>query len=717
MKQLIVSILFTFFSLHSFAQATIDGRVTDIKGEPIIGASVSIPGTYDGTITDVNGHFSFTSYEEGVVPLLISYLGYESKNIEGDISTLLELNIKLRESVVALDAVEITASTFKAGDNSKIAVLKPLDVVTTAGSMGDVIAAMQTLPGTQSNAEDGRLFIRGGEARETNIYIDGLKVFTPYTRTIGGTPSRGRFSPFLFRGVSFSTGGYSAAYGQALSGILDMNTIDEPDVTETNISLMTVGLGLGHTQKWDQQSLSLSTAYTDLQPYLWLVPSRADWIDPYAGFSGEAVYRYKTEKGLLKSYLSTESNGFQLYNNNIDTGLEEKIDINNTNLYSNTSYHSILNDQHTLYAGLSIGYNSDKLNIDSAFQQQHILRGLHARLALKTYFGERFITQYGLDILNQSDDFSRYFGESEMGGIVSRNITGAFIETDYFFSRHLAIKTGLRVEHHSLTGKTHLNPRVTIAQKISKNSQVSAAYGLFTQEIDGEFLLHNEQLAQERSEHFLLNYNFKNDKHILRVESYYKNYRNLLAYNGTNGSFSEVNNAGNGYAYGLDFFWRANQLIDNIDFWISYSWLEHERNYRDFPERATPAFATRHNLSVVSKIWIPRLRSQLGLTWNYTSGRPYEDPNTDGFLNERSKSFRNISLSWSYLISQQKILFVSVSNPTNFKNEFGYEFGSTPNEDGLYPGRLIRPNDDQFFFAGFFITLSKDKLKNQLNNL
>ena len=154
-----------------------------------------------------------------------------------------------------------------------------------------------------------------------------------------------------------------------------------------------------------------------------------------------------------------------------------------------------------------------------------------------------------------------------------------------------------------------------------------------------------------------------------------------------------------------------------MDFWISYSWLENQRNYRDFPEQATPSFATRHNLSVVSKIWMPKLRSQLGVTFNMASGRPYENPNTAGFLNEESSYFKNISLSWAYLISQQKILFVSVSNPTAFKNEFGYRYGQFPDEQGIYPSQLIRPNDDQFFFAGFFITLSEDKLKNQLNNL
>jgi hypothetical protein len=716
MKQLVTLLIISFLPLLMIAQTTISGHVTDQKGAPIIGASIMIKGTYDGAISELDGQFSFTTQETGMVALQISYLGYETKSIQQEVEHLDELVLKLRESVVALDAVEITASTFKAGDNSKIAVLQPLDIVTTAGSMGDVVAAMQTLPGTQSNAEDGRLFVRGGEARETNIYIDGLRVFTPYTRTIGGTPSRGRFSPFLFKGVSFSTGGYSAEFGQGLSGVLDMNTIDDPNDTETNISLMTVGAGLGHTQKWDKQSLSLSGSYVNLTPYMALVPSRVNWIDPYAGFSGEAVYRLKLGDGLLKSYIAGDANSFMLSSENIDTKTEEFVNISNSNIYSNTSYRSPLGDHHSIFAGFSMGNNSDELKLDSTFRQEQNLNGIHARLSLKSYFGERLIAHYGVDVLHQKDG-RKIYGELESRQSISRNWWSTFFEMDYYFSKNLAFKAGGRLEHHTLTGTTSFDPRITIAQNLSKNSQISAAYGQYTQEINSDFLFYDTDLFQEQSSHYLINYNYKTEKQILRVESYYKSYQNLLKYDNAIEGVIALDNSGDGYAYGIDLFWRANQLFKNVDCWISYSWLENKRRYLDFPVSATPQHATRHNLSVVSKIWMPKLKSQLGVTYNMTSGRPYEDPNTEGFMNERSKYFNNISLSWAYLISQQKILFVSVSNPTSFRNEFGYEFGRLPNEDGIYPGRLIRPNEDQFFFAGFFVTISTDKSKNQLNNL
>jgi len=234
MKHLL-PILFFLLSYSLIAQSTISGKVTNNKGIAIVGANVYLDGTYNGSTTDENGKFSFTTEETGTQNLIASYLSYETYTMVGDVSFMKDLQIKLREDVDALDTVVISAGTFSAGDNSKITVLKPLDVVTTASALGDFVGALQTLPGTTTVAEDGRLFVRGGEAEETQIFIDGIRVFTPYTPTTNNTPTRGRYSPFLFDGITFSTGGYSAEFGQALSSVLLLNTIDEPDQEKTDL--------------------------------------------------------------------------------------------------------------------------------------------------------------------------------------------------------------------------------------------------------------------------------------------------------------------------------------------------------------------------------------------------------------------------------------------------------------------------------------------------
>jgi hypothetical protein len=145
--------------------------------------------------------------------------------------------------------------------------------------------------------------------------------------------------------------------------------------------------------------------------------------------------------------------------------------------------------------------------------------------------------------------------------------------------------------------------------------------------------------------------------------------------------------------------------------------LDTERNYRNFRESATPNFAPKHSASIVGKYFITDLRSQVGLSYNYGSGRPYDNPNTNAFLAERTKPFNNLSLNWAYLISPQKILYLSVNNALGFNNVNGYQYADTPNMNGTFDRRAILPTADTFFFVGFFWTFSQDKKSNQLNNL
>lgn len=709
--------IFCFLQVQLSAQFQVSGLVLGENEEALIGANIYIKGTYDGSITDLEGKFIFDSNLTGDQTLVVSYLGYQEYERTADISEFNNLQVKLKGSTNTLDAVEITASTFKAGDNSKVAVLKPLDIVTTAGSVGDVMAAMRTLPGAQQNADDGRLFVRGGDARETLIFIDGLKVFSPYTRTVQGTPARGRYSPFLFKGVSFSTGGYSSEFGNALSGTLDLNTIDEPRDTETNISLMTVGLGVGHTKKWDRTSISFSGAYIDLTPYYWLVPSRLNWRTPYRGLSGETVFRHKTKNdGLLKIYVAADSGDIDLNNFNLDSQKDDEIGINNKNIYANASYRQFLNGTTSIYAGLSAGLNEDQLD----FNEEDIdtdLKGGHAKLAFKTIVSEPFILNYGAEHIVEVNNLLTKSGASEFNNDFTARTSAAFIETDYFFNQSFAIKPGLRYEYLNLSQEHVIMPRLTMAKKISKKGQVSLAYGQFSQTINPEFLHYDQKIASERATHYLMNYNHKTDKHILRLEAFYKDYNKLISFDGSTFSPENISNEGLGEAYGLDLFWRANQMIKNTDFWVSYSWLNSTRDYLNYPKPARPQFAAEHNFSIVTKRWIDKLKSQLGVTYSFASGRPYENPNTEGFQNERSGYFHNLSVSWAYLISQQKILFVSVSNLPGFKNEYGYRYASNPDPTGIYASELIRPSEDHFFFVGFFITMSSDKTKNQLDTL
>ncbi len=703
-----------FICSIGFSQTKISGTVTDGKNAAVPGANVFIEGTYDGATTNEKGEFVFTTDAKGTQNLVISFLSYETITQSIVVENYQPKTFKLKESVNTLDAVVINAGTFEAGDKAKVTVLKPLDIVTTAGSNADIVAALQTLPGTQTVGESGRLFVRGGESDEAQTYVDGIRVAQPYGSTTQNLPTRGRFSPFLFSGISFSTGGYSAEYGEALSSVLLLNTIDEATQEKTDISLMTVGLGLANTQKWGKSSLSVNTAYIDLAPYQLIVPQNVDWNRPFQSLSGEAVYRYKVERGLFKLYAAFDASRFDINQESINTVAKTRVDLKNNNFYLNASYKGNFGSNWQLTTGLSYGLGENKIGID-VNKISNTEHASHLKLKIRKSFSDRVKLSFGADyfITQFDEDFDKTFFNG-----YHANIAAVYAETDIFFSKDLAAKVGLRAFNNSLLDDTSVSPRISLAYKVSKSGQFSLAYGEFEQAPRQDYLKYSDQFSNEKASHYILNYQYNFNKRTFRAELYYKDYRNLVKYDTPASQFnSQFNNNGYGYAKGLDIFWRDNKSIKYLEYWLSYSYIDTKRDYKDYEAEVTPSFVAKHNISLVTKYWINDWKSQVGFSHSFNSGRPYDNPNEAAFMNGKTKVYNNLSFNWAYLISPQKILYFSVNNVLGTQNVFGYEYANSPDSNGFYNRREITPTADRFFFLGFFWTISDNKKDNQLNNL
>ncbi|WJJ97815.1 TonB-dependent receptor [Algibacter luteus] len=711
-------ILLALLSIQISAQTTINGTVLNSKNEPIEGANIYLQGTYDGSTSGAGGTFSFKTSETGTQNLVVSFLSYETYTMMGDISFMQDLTIKLLDDVNTLDAVVLSAGTFAAGDNSKVNVLKPLDVVTTASALGDFVGALQTLPGTTTVAEDGRLFVRGGDANETQIFIDGIRVFTPYSPTTNNAPTRGRYSPFLFDGITFSTGGYSAEYGQALSSVLLLNTVDEPDQEKTDIGIMSVGATLGNTQKWEKSSVSVNASYINLAPYNAIFKNRNDWIKPFETVSGEAVFRRKTNAGLFKLYSAFDATGFELTQEDINEPEGAYIKLRNNNVYVNGSYDGVLSPTWSIFGGMSFTHAKNNLNVIES-QINDTENSLHAKLKFKNRISNRLKLYFGTEYFATNFD-ERYQDETIEANNYgyNNNIAATYAEADIFLSKKLAFKTGLRGEYSTIFKDFKIAPRLSLAYKTSGKSQLSLAYGEFYQNPSSEVLKFNQDLNSEQTSHYIFNYQYNADRKLFRAEAYYKTYSNLVKYDSDFANFdSNYSNSGSGFARGVDFFWRDSKSLKNFDYWLSYSFLDTKRDYKNYLTKAQPDFANTHNLSIVGKYWVDKWRSQLGFSFAHASGRTYTNPNNPGFLNVKTKAFNSLSVNWAYLISPQKILYASVNNVLGFKNVNGYQYANTPDVNGNYNRRALQPATDQFFFVGFFWTISEDKKSNQLDNL
>ena len=533
MKNLIF-ILLGFLSVWvSSAQSTISGTVTDKSGNAISGANVFLEGTYDGASTTEDGTFFFETLETGTQTLVFSALAYETHYEMREVSYLKNLNIVMLEAINQLTGVTLTASTFEAGDNSKVSVLKPLDIVTTAGAAGDFVAALQTLPGTTTVNEDGRLFVRGGAAGETQVFIDGLRVFQPFNATTNNIPTRGRFSPFLFKGITFSTGGYSAEYGQALSSVLLLNTTDVPDQEKTDISAMTVGGGVGHTKIWGDESLSINTQYINLAPYESLIPSTQGmrWNSPYESISGEAVFRSKGDKSMFKLYTGFNYANFDIEQEDINFEDFVRFRLRNNNLYFNSSYKYYFDNNWIMGLGGSISWDTNDIGLlENAIEAQETAS--HAKIKAKKIFNSRFTLNVGSELLNINyDETFESPDESTFDSNFNDVLWAGFVEGDIFFSNDFALKLGGRLENTSVLNEFTISPRISLAYKVGEFSQFSLAYGDFYQNPLAESLKFDQSLGLEKTSHYILNYQYLSNGKTFRIEGYYKDYDDLVKFN------------------------------------------------------------------------------------------------------------------------------------------------------------------------------------------
>ena len=716
-----ILVFFFLFYTALFAQkTTIQGRVLDKSKEPLVGANIFLLDTYDGATSDAEGNFQFDTEESGTQVLMVKYLGYDSVSQQVSLQGgVFDFNPVLRESFNELKIVVITAGSFEASDERKVTVLKPLDIVTTASAGGDTYAALKTLPGAQvSTGDQEGLFVRGGSGTEAQTFIDGMLVRNPFTASTPDYAARGRFSPFLFKGTIFSTGGYSAQYGQGMSSALILDSQDLPERSAGTIAVSCVGLGFGQQKLWKDKGRAVggSINYTNLGPYFSLVKQIPDFTHKPEYIGTEGFFRQKTGQiGLLKfyGYFNTGRVGFNVKAPNDSIfGFEVK----NANAYTNLSWVGFLNEEWKLNLGSSFSqdrndiatsYNTGILNPDT-FNIQNSLT--QVRAVATRFFGRLTTLHFGGEYQYATDDFENQHG---FGSDLRDHYGAVFAESDLYITTKLVARLGLRGEHSSLLDQARLSPRVSLAYKLADASQVSFAWGHFYQK--GDSLLRWQGQFDgavpgfQKAEHYILNYQYIKDDRTVRLEGFYKKYEDLVTSRGT------LANNGKGYAEGLELFYRDKKTLRGVDYWVSYSWLDTKRQFQWYPSEAQPTFAANHVASLVAKKFFPKIRTSIGMAYNYATGRPYYNPDDSvEFLTERTPAYNNLSINASYLTMVRKAFTVFVVGVTNVLNQeqiFGYRYSP----DGTMR-TAITPAAQQFFFVGAFFSWGTDRRQEVLDN-
>jgi vitamin B12 transporter len=734
MQRIIIIFISGILPLSSaWAQTEISGTVTDKKKQPIEFANVFIEGTSAGATTDSLGRFDFKTNLKGQQILSVSAMGYKSDSKPIQLHAPVSLNIVLQEDVSTLEPVVISAGSFEASDKSKGASLNPIDVVTTAGSNGDIANALRTLPGTQQIGEQEGLFVRGGTNEETKQFMDGTLIKSPNFSSVPGILQPARVSPFLFKGILFSSGGYSALYGQALSGALILESTDLPDKSSgvVGISPVVAVAGFQSFAKNKKSSYGINTRYYNTSLYNSVVTQKPDYFKGPGYFTGDANYRIKTsDTGILKFYSNVSTSAVGLRNPDIDSAsLKNSFTVRNINFFNNLSYREFLGDAWQLDAGASYNFSKDDIqnellnaSNEKVVANVYPLNGKNnevkirsdfaqGRLVLSRFLKNNWTLRFGGEYFF-SDDHYKANDESEK---LRDHLTALFSEADIYITPRLAGRAGVRYEYSALLKKSNIAPRLSLAYRMDDEAQLNLAYGRFYQKPENRFLQNASDMEFSASTHYVLNYTRKSNNRLFRIEGYYKDYDKLVKTN------PDVTNQGSGYAQGAEFFWRDKRSFKNLDYWITYTYLDTKREFQNYPTALHPTFSTPHTASIAVKRLFDLETYNVSVNTSYTfaTGRPYYNiaPGTsgeEGIISDQgtTRPYHGLNLSLGFMTSLFKewknkdftILAIGVNNVLGSKQVFGYSYSA----DGSTKSPVTLPAS-RSFFAGLFITFGVDR--------
>ena len=740
-----------FISSLGFGQIKFSGKVTGNKKNPITGVSISIKDSYDGATTDSLGNYSFTTTEKGAQILTATSSGYkpyeEKINIDG---APIILNIEMKEAITELKAVVISAGTFEASDAKRATALNPIDIVTTASANGDITSALKTLPGTQQIGESEGLFVRGGTADETKYYIDGSLVNNFYYSSEPGQATRGRFNPFLFKGTIFSSGGYSALYGQALSSVLLLESIDLPEKTSADfgISYLGANAGIQKLSKNKKSSWGVTYGYTNLALAYNLVKQKFDYFKVPEVHEADANFRIKTSpSGMIKyyGYFSSTNVGFR--NQDVDSlNMKDAFGLKNFNMYHNLSWKDYLGNGWKINVGASYSTNKDNITMelqDAEDRKQEINNDplyayknfnlinkgqyINAKVVFEKKLKSLSAIRFGGENNNSNEKatYNQYNGAIYPQQI-KENIAAAFGEADIYVTNNIAARIGVRAEHSQLLEKSDIAPRLSFAYKFHDKGQVSLAYGIFYQDPNNKYLPLVNALHFQKATHYILQYEKMTNNRTFRTEIYYKKYDDLIKTIGANNeTFKAINNNGFGDAKGIEFFWRDKKTIKNVDYWISYSYIDTKRDFLNYPFAMEPSFVAKHTASLVVKKFVAPIKTQLNTSYTFATGRPYYNLVYDYTQNKynligqgRTKDYNNLSFSVNYLPTVGKanaksfsVIVFSITNILGFNNIYNYNF-SVNGQNKV----AVAPPSKRFFYLGYFVSFGIDRTQDNINN-
>jgi hypothetical protein len=721
-------------------------RVDTGAAAPVAGASISIIGSALAAITDADGQYLLAPVPAGERTVRARSSGYRiaERIVRVRSSDTVRVDIVLQTDAQLLSAVHTRAAPI----DIEMFLSKPnvgtiaMGAAAMAGvpSVGepDVVRVVQLMPGVVArNDYNTGLNVRGGEADQNLILLDGHPIYNPFH--FGGL-----FSTFMdatVGGIELMTGAFPARFGGRLSSVLDVHSAEESRSGvhgSADLSVLAASSRLSGTFGGDRGTWSIAgrRTYADA-----LASVFTNNIFPYhfQDFHGRATYALPGDvrlavtayagKDVLDANLaefeadsipSKAGGGRWAYDwGNQLVGAALSKDLGHDARLPLLGWR--LGDSSTIEQRVSTSGFYTQLNLgQGALAQRSEIRDLRASGSLVVH-GTRHDPSLGYEVATHRVRYAS--GSSQTGTtdfeLVQRPVTSAlWIDDLWRLSPKWIVEGGIRGEALSTRDWLGLSPRLSVKYFATPDLAFTAGAGHVTQFVhslagDGALRYFDIWLASdsfipvETAWHYVVGAERRLDVGSVRVEGYVKRYDRVLEANWSEdpGRRGDEFFSAQGLSYGVDMIARW-QPATGVSGWVSYSYGLASRSTDGL--RWAPGHDRRHDLDVVATWRMSKYK--VGARFGFATGTPYTpiigsiarrqyDPALDHWGTGDPKIFleslggaRNsarfppthrldLDVSREYVVRGATVApYLSVVNAYNAKNVFVYlyKYGNVP---------------------------------------
>lgn len=299
-KHLIILLIAICGYANAFSQVKIHGKVIDEDNKPLEFATVRIADTALGTNTNLDGDYSITCPARDTITVVFTCIGFREVKRQL-IEPKGEFILNMRMMKVSKELQEVQVTEFKKQTGSMVTIDREAYKLAPDVSGGSVEAMLSTMAGVNSNNEmSSQYSVRGGSYDENSVYINGIEIYRPQLISSGQQEGLSIINPHMVDAVSFSTGGFSAEYGDKMSSVLDI-TYREPQSFEGSVSLSFMGGSLALGQSTSRFSQLHGVRYKSNASLLSSMETKGEYDPKY--FDYQTFLTYSFSKRFKASFL------------------------------------------------------------------------------------------------------------------------------------------------------------------------------------------------------------------------------------------------------------------------------------------------------------------------------------------------------------------------------------------------------------------------------